>query len=154
MVLCNSHGRFSCCWCFPAWDSYEYDASTIYSHGVICENGEFIVTFLRICSVALDVSNWLRHLFCWENFDKCRDGLRLVQNTPTNCFCWLFLAAIVETTEFLVLGQILRIRNGKVGRGTGGISQVKIRVGAKIKSDGTAGTRTRKRKGKGKGKPK
>ncbi len=150
VVLCNSDGPFSCCRRFPAWDSHEHDASTIYSHGVICENGEFIVTFLRFCLVALDVSNWLRHLFCWENFDKCRDGLRLVQNIPHNYFCWIFFAAIVETAELLVLGLILRIRNGKVGRGAGGIGQVEIRVGAKIKRNGTAGTRARKRKGKGK----
>ena len=48
------------------------------------------------------------------------------------------------------MGPILRIRNGKVGRGTGGLGQVEIRIGAKIKRNGTAGTRARKRKGKGK----
>jgi hypothetical protein len=44
----------------------------------------------------------------------------------------------------LVLGLILRSRNGKVGGGTGGIGKVEIRVRAKIKRKRTAVTRAGK----------
>ena len=74
----------------------------------------------------------------------------MVQNIPLHCFCRCLFAAIVVATELLVLGLILRSRNGKVGGGTGGIGKVEIRVRAKIKRKRTAVTRAGKGKGKAK----